>query len=461
MKNRPTRLTFQTRLQHFVDTIKRERLSGNLQPGDLLPSELTLGKQFKLSKMSVRKGLDQLVREGVIEKIPRVGNRILPLDSDEKYVVRFACHSSLFEETNLEQLIREFEAQNPRISIRIIPFSFDEYVNSIDRYVVENWIDVLTVNLDQYHEFIRHDRLQLFEPQRCDPGTYEVVRRSFEYEGHLYAKPFVFSPVILCYNKAHFTAKGLPEPDPAWSWDQLLRVSRQLSDRKEHYGFYFHMLSQNRWPVFLLQSGYRYGASARPENNRLFLDSMRLCKELIFSQGMPTVLIADQELQAEYMFRMGKASIIMTTYFNLNYLAGSGVPFEISPLPKHNESRSLLLAVGLGVLRNAVHKEAAQLFVDYLTGYESQLSVRKHCFSIPCLAQAAEWEGPVREDMPARYACYREMLPNLRDFRELGLTSAHLTQLRKDLALYWSGLYDETQLLEKMESVIGNQQAFR
>jgi multiple sugar transport system substrate-binding protein len=63
--------------------------------------------------------------------------------------------------------------------------------------------------------------------------------------------------------------------------------------------------------------------------------------------------------------------------------------------------------------------------------------------------------------MPARYACYREMLPNLRDFRELGLTSAHLTQLRKDLALYWSGLYDETQLLEKMESVIGNQQAFR
>lgn len=454
MKRRPSRSTFQARLHYFVDTIKNERLSGALKAGGYLPAELELAKRYQLSKLSVRKGLEQLTAEGVIERIPRVGNRVLPIDIGEKQVVRFACHSSLMNETVMELLIERFEAANPDIQVLLIPFPFQKYVETIDYYLDHHLVDVLTVNLDQYYAFIDKGRLRLLEPQPIDSEMYDAVQQGFLHEGGLYAKPFLFSPVILCYNPEHFRSKQLPQPDHTWTWGQLLDVAKELSDQKEQYGFYFHLLSQNRWPIFLMQNGYRYDPDNRTHNSELFLESMRLCKKLMVDQGMGALVISDQDLQAEYMFKMGKASIIMSTYFNLSDLVDSGISFEIAPLPYSAEPKSLMLAIGLGVLRESPRKEEAQRFNDFLTSYESQLFIRQSSLSIPSMKRAAEWSGPHADYQPPGYSCYRDMIPDMVYYRELGIMPNQMERLRNDLSLYWSGLYDEEQLLVALQKIL-------
>lgn len=453
MRNRPTRSEFQARMKHFIESIKEARDTGEFKAGTYLPSEMELAKRYHLSKLSIRKGLEQLVKEGVIEKIPRVGNRVLPRETVGQQVVRFACHSSLIKEAAVDELIERFEAANPDIKVEMIPFPFQQYLEMIDHYVDHDLIDVLTMNFDQFMQFSKQDRIKLLEPQQPDPAVYDGIEEGFMHEGQLFAKAFIFSPIILCYNPEHFRSKQLPEPDQDWTWSDLLDAAKQLADQRERYGFYFHLLSQNRWPVFLLQNGYSY-VRDKPDHSERFLESMALCKTLISDQGVTMMQMADNDLQAEFLFMKEKASMIMTSYFNLNYLADSGVAYEISPLPYIHEPKSLRLAIAIGVMRQTPRKEAAQRFADFLTSYESQLYIRQHRLSIPAVKEAAEWKGQHACYQPKRYDCYEEMLPALSYYNELGISPNQMMQLRKELTLYWSDLYSERQLLDALHQIL-------
>ena len=53
--------------------IRQQVLSGEFMPGDILPSEMVLCKQFGMARITVRHALDELEREGIIERIKGKG----------------------------------------------------------------------------------------------------------------------------------------------------------------------------------------------------------------------------------------------------------------------------------------------------------------------------------------------------------------------------------------------------
>ena len=452
MRNRPTRSTFQALLQHFIDTIKDDVAKGHLLPGEFLPAEIELAKQFKLSKLSIRKGLDQLVRDGVIEKIPRVGTRICASPDNQKEVVRFACHTSLIKEVNMVELIELFETEYPNIRIQLIPFPFQQYLEDIDHYIDQDLIDVLTLNDAQCLSIQDNNRIHIFEEQQIDENQYDFLQPGFTFENRLIAKPFVFSPLILCYNPTHFIEKEIDFPAADWTWSTLLQAAKQLSDQHERYGFYFHLLSQNRWPVFLLQNNFSFKQD-EPDYNR-FIESMRLCKELMVGQGMRTLLITDDDLQAEHLFLLEKASMIMTTYFNLNYLKNSSIPYEIAPLPYIDTPRTLSINVGLGIVKSSSKREAAALFIDFLTSLPIQRYIRTNTLSIPANKFVDEDEVQPSCYQPSQFLSYKSSIPNMSHYDEIGMTPVQLMELRKDLTLYWSDLSNENDLLYKLQNII-------
>ena len=62
--------------QKVQNTLKKQILEGRFQDGDLLPSENELAQTFGITRMTVRKALDTLVREGYIEKQQGKGSRV-------------------------------------------------------------------------------------------------------------------------------------------------------------------------------------------------------------------------------------------------------------------------------------------------------------------------------------------------------------------------------------------------
>ncbi|MGO4498343.1 hypothetical protein AB4114_20915 [Paenibacillus sp. 2RAB27] len=65
------------------------------------------------------------------------------------------------------------------------------------------------------------------------------LMRPFTNVGNLYVQPFTFSPIILCYNKAHFREANLPEPDSSWNWDDVQRTALNFSQKHERLGLFF------------------------------------------------------------------------------------------------------------------------------------------------------------------------------------------------------------------------------
>src|SRR5690606_5397590 len=76
MKGRPTSEQFRKQLETMVNTLRSEIVRGKYKAGESLPSEKALAARFQLGNISVRKGLEQLVEESLIVKIPRVGNKV-------------------------------------------------------------------------------------------------------------------------------------------------------------------------------------------------------------------------------------------------------------------------------------------------------------------------------------------------------------------------------------------------
>ncbi|MEJ2599308.1 MAG: GntR family transcriptional regulator, partial [Anaerolineales bacterium] len=67
-KSHPIPLYFQ-----LAEILREQIQSGELNPGDRLPSERELNEQFGISRMTVRQALAYLTRDGVLVVKPGIG----------------------------------------------------------------------------------------------------------------------------------------------------------------------------------------------------------------------------------------------------------------------------------------------------------------------------------------------------------------------------------------------------
>ncbi|MES7204592.1 extracellular solute-binding protein, partial [Cutibacterium acnes] len=190
-------------------------------------------------------------------------------------------------------------------------------------------------------------------------------------QGLLKAAPFVFSPVTLCYNRKLFAQCGLDAPNAEWTWDTLLRSARLIYQKLGVHGFISHIQSVNRWPLFLLQNGFRfqvgYGRNAAEDPS--LLESFRISRDLIYQQGAPA-LWTEKDADVENWFKEGKVSMILTTYFGLNPYMDTALDYGVAPLPALRTNDTLLLSVGLAVNRQSAHPEAAERLIHFLCGLD-------------------------------------------------------------------------------------------
>lgn len=465
MKTRPARKTFRQRLDHMVYDLRKEIAAGSYKPGQFLPSEEELAKMFQLSNKSVRQGLQVLVEEGLLEKLPRIGNKVTEAAGSVKTSVTLACRSVLVGQVRLDLILDRFRALYPHIEVKLITLDYNNYTRATKQLMESRALDVVMLNHMDYMQLADCEGLELLERFPPNPQAYSFLNDIFMQDGRLCALPFAFSPVILCYNKRHFQQRGIPDPDSSWTWETIQSQAELLADR-DRYGFFFNILSDNRWLVYLLQSQLTF---ARDERGRYtysegkLKECLRLCRSLISNRKAFPSYVAESEKEVQGLFLQEKVSIIMTTYFALNNLSGAAFPYDIAPLPYTHAPATLLQTIGWGVNRLSPEKEAAKQLVDFLTSCEGQTLLKKNTLSLPAL-RLAEAEGASTEAesetgsfrRPTRYQLYKEIIPSFQSISHLNLPLAKLTQLKQCLKYYWYQMEDEEQAVRRIEEMLNS-----
>ncbi|WNQ12342.1 extracellular solute-binding protein [Paenibacillus aurantius] len=455
MKNRPTRIQFQIKLDDMVRVLSGDIEREVLKPGDYLPAESELGEKFGLSRNSVRKGLDLLVAEGLIEKVPKVGSRVKlaaeeeppKRESESERVLHVGYYSSLDRQAGFDRLLEEYQCQNPQVRIQPVYLPYDHYFDTLERYQQNGLLDVFTMNMNHFLEVPGRETGWM---KPLEPGGKEsVLREAFVRGEDRLLQPFVYSPVVLCFNREHFAEAGVPEPDGDWTWLDLFQTASRLSDPdKQRYGLYFNPLSDNRWPVFLLQTIGGSPDGAEDAEGKARLEKLlTLLRDLMDDQTVFPGAAADSEKDEESLFLRGKVSMILTTYYSLNAFKQAPFSYDLAPLPQDARPATLVLPIGLGVNRQSpVHEEAEDL-VSFLLSAGIQARIRRTSLTIPGREPAAESDWPGEEGKrPSRYYLYREIVSHFRLHTHLGLSAEGMERVRRELPFFLAHLEDASQI---------------
>ncbi|NQX60144.1 extracellular solute-binding protein [Paenibacillus qinlingensis] len=453
------RKSFRERLNEMVGTLRKEIMQGTLQSGDFLPSEIDLSKKFDLSNLSVRKGLQILVEEGYITKIPSVGNQVIERFKQHTCQIRFLYPADLEESVQISTLLDQFELRYPHIEIVRIAESGGDYTSILRSRLQEGQVDV-TLLSDSVFYSLTADReaASYFATTAPIEGQYRMLSQSFSQEGHVYAAPFSFSPLVLCYNKSHFREMSLPMPDSSWTWSDLAEHAKLLTQANTRYGFYFYTRSRNRWPLFLMQNGVEAPRGKEGSISQCveqIKDGLNEYRRVLDGPMMFPHFLANAPLPLtpEALFAQGKLSMIITSYFHLNRLLNlQGVDFDIAPIPRGKEAKTLLITFGIAISNRSQNKDEAALLAQFFTSYESQIGLRMQTTSIPALRSAAELEGA---DMAfSRYTMYRDIVPTYTSVMEMGLSSEKLDKIMEAAQLNWSMLEDEDTLNQRLTEIL-------
>ncbi|MFO7341976.1 MAG: extracellular solute-binding protein [Bacillaceae bacterium] len=460
MSEKTNREEFQAKLEHMISTLRNQIMNEEIKVGEYLPSEQSLAHRFDLSKNSVRKGLETLVSEGLIVKKSRVGNLVVSNKPYDQVILRVGYYPSLLREAKFSEIVKQFEQGHPNIKVQTIPLPYTQYHRTVLDFFKNDMIDVVSVNYNDFCEFPNPG--EIFEPVEQDENIYPFLQEPFRTpeEGKTFVRPFIFSPIVLCYNPKHFQDNRMPLPDSSWRWADALKAAKLLTEERageRHFGVYFHPLSLNRWPIFLLQNHVYF---KRDENGGVSFDgeklteSVNIIRQLFIEQDILQTFLSDNDRDAEKLFVQEKVSMIVSSYFSLNEFIETDLRYDIAPLPYLSEPQTLLLIIGFAVNKHSRKFGAAKKFIDFLGSPAVQGYIRRNTLSIPAVKTEAEKSGDEAVYKPSRFHLFREIIPTYRLYSHLGVTYEELGEMNNELRLYLSGMLPEEFFVQRVRSIL-------
>ena len=458
--SKPSRTTFDERLNHMNESLRAKIISGEYATDSYIPSILQLSKEYQLSINSVQKGLDALLDEGLIERIPRVGIKVI---AQQVTQLSIGYYTTLQEELDLNQLIKQFEALYPTIKINLIPLHFNDYVQTTGAYLKNKMVDAVAINHFNFLQFAdsQQQLSTLFEPIDTNEDVYSYLNDAFTINKQLFVQPVIFSTVVLCYNKDFFSANHIPELPKDWTWKEFIKTLELIETKtKSKLSFYFHPGTWNRWPIFLLQSGLNFKDTTTDFSLDTTIEAIETCYELIHRQNTFSLLLSSKDTNVERLFLDQSVPIMMTTYYQLNHLKTASFKYDIVPLPYVNEPKTLLLPIGFAINQRSSKKELAKLFIDFISSRDAQLHIRKHTYSIPAMQQAAEWAGLELFYRPDNFHMFKDISTQFGLISDMNLSLDELQRLHTIMNMYWTGLQDKEAITKLLLELLAAQRGW-
>ncbi|MEF3306945.1 extracellular solute-binding protein [Paenibacillus sp. GYB003] len=467
---------FQERYNHFLTELKNEILSGSLKPGEFILPENTLSEKYKISRVSVRKVLAQLVEEGLIEKIAGKGNRVKPpAEEIDRQTITLAWFSESYENDVLQTIIERFEANHPYVKVDLIILTSGQYVTKLASMIEQGeGPDLFFMSDSHLRQFYEIDKLGLiepYEPSQFAPGqSYGKLFDIFTVDGTLISVPIHFSPIVICYNKDMFEAAGIDRSDPIRTWDDLLEVAKACTAEPnedgviDQYGFCFSS-STNRWPAFLLQNGARFVSDDKSRSvfgDERNVEALQFCNDLMYKHQVSPIYSHSSSYLAEQIFKRKRCAMILSTYYFMNEFRGMDLRWDVLPVPKNREKATLLLCGSLAVSKHSDKIKVAQSFIDYFVGDEAQTLLKRTGCTIPALRSVAEDDSLLNPDIhPEHYNTFIDAVEHSYSHLELGITNKYISIMHDELHMLWANMDTAEDVCRRIEERMNRALAHR
>ncbi|MDR6549980.1 extracellular solute-binding protein [Paenibacillus qinlingensis] len=441
----------------LTDILREQILSGFIKKDEFLMSENELSKYYELSRSSVRKSLDLLLKEGLVVKKAGLGTFVSPnvtVQKSKRKVLRILTITpSYFVDHCLPFICQTFEQQHPDVDIKLLSFPIAQFWESLNRCIemgIQPDICIITDGIFQelksMDDFVSLDRIM--EPELT--SVYPNLLNGFRKDGNVKAIPVTFSSICLAYNPRMFDKYNVAPPGPGWNKEAFIQTAGQLTfDTNEdgiidNYGFSLPS-TLNRWNVIAMQNGVDYN---KP-NKQALLDTLTFMHDMIYRKR--SALLSHLQLH-RVAFQSEQVAMMLTTTIEL---AGFGekLPFEpkFAPMAFGDTPKTLLIANALMVHAASTERELAIQFLQTACHPDVQDKIGKSRFlSVLHPINERHWDRQDLESLHISDGQLREAYYQ----HETITNNQRMLEVNNELMLYWEGMESAEQCAQRLYKLL-------
>ncbi|WP_164821698.1 extracellular solute-binding protein [Paenibacillus koleovorans] len=477
------RTTFDDRLEFFGQDIRDKIKSGSIKPGDFLISEVDLARMYNISKNPVRRVLAELQQEGLIEKIPCIGNRVCerPAAPAQDVTLTMLVYEVCYEMSVYERAIHRFEQLHPGVTIRmeVVPNAvYKARIVECMETPSDAAADLIILSDHHFFELEESGRNSLLLDMSAD--EFPVLKELYPQllpmyttgggsergggnggGGRLKALPITFSPIVYCCNTGI-----IPEPEKLrlHNWDDLLEAARaytivDANGLKRQFGL-ASTLSFRRWLMFLLQNeGSFFGPDGAPDfANEANATALQFFADLVHSNLLTPEMQGGQHAD-HFLFKNNRVALILSSYYFMNDLRSLPIRWDVVPaMPGNKRSTTLLIGSAIAIPAANPNRAYAQAFAALLAGEVVQADLKTSACTLPAHRAVAEDRRITNPELhPEHYHAFIDFMPQVASMMELGLDHGRLSRVARELTYLWSHMETGEEACRRIqEQILGD-----
>ncbi|MBN1844597.1 MAG: extracellular solute-binding protein [Sedimentisphaerales bacterium] len=423
--------------------------SGKLKPGEKLPSERQIARQFEASRATVRTALSHLEQSGLINRRER-RSAVVAIRRDVSPHLRIACNSPRL--IQLFNRLSDLHILPPRCQLQQVDMQQPGTVDYLATQPVMG-ADVLICELE-YLNYLRLPRPRYHPIRREILGDVQLtplVEALCREDSGYCAVPLMLAPQVIYLNHHRLADEKVEMPPADWTWPDLLAMADRLT-RPGYYGFQFRPTFAQLQTILVSRGGQFYG-----ENGRLALDSepfestLRLIHDLIHRSKTTPMLARTDTINLFAESRCGMALDGADMW--QTYQERLGAALRVLPVPG-SRSRGTTLGVHMAVvLSQPGDSQPAEELVRTLLTTNSQrilaqlsggLPARRDLLN-PSFLESANLTAPIA-------GLFLQQVEQATSIR-LPAEAAYRQAVEKILLELWLGLDQFDRLMERLRAL--------
>lgn len=283
--------------------------------------------------------------------------------------IRYLGRGSDYERSVYEEVIKEFMALNPNIRVELLwvsgsaPEIYQQVLLSTAAGVPPDVYWAHTYSIGDLHAnnlMLPIDKyVSAAQLRDYFPASLEEFRRN----GKLYGLPRESSTLVLFYRTDWFDQAGVPYPNEAWNWDNLLDAAKKLTRResaKVQWGL-SAPIGNDAHLTLLWQNGGRFLDEARRK-------SLLSSPESIETAEWIWRLMYELEVAPPRSVSLTDAAMMYNIRGVVPTLNAAGIPWATTLVPSGRARYNRLASAGHSVHAATKHPEAAVALLNYLSG---------------------------------------------------------------------------------------------
>lgn len=348
--------------------------------------------------------------------------------------IRFLVFGEPAELEAFRTVVSEFQKLEPRIVITLVEASDrDDLITRLSTsFAGGQPPDLFLINYRFFRQFAvrgvlepieeRLERSRAFDEEDFYPQALDA----FRIDGRLQCLPQNISSLVVYYNRDLFAQAGVSEPEPGWTWNDMVEKAIALTRDEDgdgnvdRYGLGVEPTLIRIAPFVWSNGGELLDDDVRPTRFALDSPAADAALRAFFDlRQLHLVVPTEEEVESEddeTRFLNGRTAMVLSSRrATPTFRTITAFDWDVAPLPRHVEPAGILHSDAYCLTRASQEKDAAWRFMEFALGPEGQRITARSGRTVPSLVEvsrSAAFLDPAAK--PANSRVFLDTIPSIR-----------------------------------------------